>query len=131
MRFRRRVTLRFELEVAMTLDKRLRVLSRGSALVQRAVGKGLALLAETSGFQALGYSTLDAYARQRLGVSGRHARDLAAIEKRMPGFPCIDLAYQEGRLNFSQVREMLRYIEPIDDADWARVAEGLTVSQLK
>ncbi|MBM3463109.1 MAG: hypothetical protein FJX76_13485 [Armatimonadetes bacterium] len=115
----------------MTLDRRLRVLARGSALVQRAIGKGLALMAEVNGFQALGYSTLNAYARQRLGISGRHARELAAIEKRMPGFPCIDRAYQEGRLNFSQVREMLRYLELIDDADWAKVAEGLTVSQLK
>jgi len=121
----------YEEVVAHMLDRRLRVLARASSLVQRAIGKALVLLAEVNGFQAMGYSTLDAYAAQRLGMTGRHARALAAIERRLPGFPRIDRAYQEGRLNFSQVQEMLRYIEPIDDADWAVLAEGLTLTELK
>lgn len=118
-------------EVALHTDRLLRTLARESVCIDRLLGKGLVRLAAMDGFAALGYSCLENYASQALGMSGRSAQEVTWMERRLRRYPAIDLAYGRGELTFSHVLRLLRQVAPEDELLWAVVASRLSVAELE
>ena len=102
---------------AQVLDQNLRFLSRANGLIDAALGCGIERLVKTGGLLKLGYQRLGDYTYQRLGMSGRRAQELSWMERKLSGFPILDRARHGGKLLFSHVRLLLRYIEPADEAE--------------
>ena len=85
---------------AFALDTRLR---RAVALAQKieaALGPGLARVAEGRLYRAHGARTLDAYARDYLGLSPRKARMLLRLEGASQRTPALGHAYRVGAISW-------------------------------
>jgi len=89
------------------------------------------------GWTALGYPTLDAYARERLGRSGRWISDARALARKLsqtPDFRPLREALMSGRLSVSKVEVVLKLLSGLTEQPVAQVVEVarfLTVKQLR
>ena len=115
---------------AVMLDRNMRRVSQAYTLVQRAIGRGYARLVDTGGLETLGYVRGKDYCTERLGVSLRHARELAWMERLLPQYPILEKAWMERALSRSKVRLLLRHVSPAQEAEWVEKAEGISVRRL-
>ena len=117
------------------LDARL---CRAAALEQGLLAKiGPLLLAFASarGHFDLGFRGLDAYVRERLGVSPRKARALLRVERACAVAPALRKAWRAGRITGSQAQILVALVlsggsEPFHEA-WMVRAAGVTVRRLE
>jgi hypothetical protein len=117
------------------LDGRL---CRGAALERGLLARlGPLLLAfsELQGPRALGFRSLDAYARERLGVSPRKARALLRLERACRSAPALAEAWHAGILTVSQAQALVPLVlsvgsEPFHVA-WVARAREVTVRRLE
>ena len=116
------------------LDRRL---CRAARLEQRLlarIGVLLFALAGARGHLDLGYRSLDAYARERLGISPRKARALLRVERTCSLAPVFGEAWHAGHIRWSQAQVLVPLVladgsEPFHAA-WLERAAGVSVRRL-
>jgi hypothetical protein len=99
------------------------------------VGRLLLACTELRGPRALGFRSLDAYARERLGMSPRKARALLRIERACRLAPALGEAWHAGALTVSKAQALVPLVlaegsEPFHAA-WIARAEDVTVRRLE
>src|SRR5688572_591268 len=119
------------LQEAQEFDAAMRTLSRVKAMRQRLLGKGLHRLTRDGGLKKLGMGSLGNYSLQQLGMHGNTAHELATVERYLENRPVTESMYEDGRLNFSQVLQLVRKVKAEDEAVWAELAVNLSVVELK
>jgi hypothetical protein len=116
--------------------KLLRII-RSEAALRLALGEGVLALEKAGGWKSLGYSTLENYARERLGRSGRWISDARALARRInfsPDFLPLRDAVLSGRLSISKVEIVWKLLSGLTQQPVAQVVEAarfLTVKQLR
>ncbi len=120
---------------AFALDSRFR---RGVALEQRLwaeAGTLLAMVACERAYLALGHRSVEAYARERLGISPRKARALLRLERAGDLCPELREAYRDGRLSWVQALALVPIIVLEHSlpwrACWIAHATQITVRRLE
>ncbi len=89
------------------LDRRLcRAAALGRGLLAR-IGPLLLAFADLQGHDELGFRSLDAYARERLGISPRKARALLRLERACALSPALAEAWRSGRITWSQSQALV------------------------
>jgi hypothetical protein len=120
---------------ARELDRRLcRAAALERGLLAR-MGPLLLALAGLRGPFELGFRSLDAYARERLGMSPRKARALLRLERACALAPVLGGAWREGRLTGSKAHALVPLVlaqgsEPFH-APWIERAAEVTVRRLE
>ena len=117
------------------LDRRL---CRAARLEQRRlarIGTLLFALVEARGHFDLGYRSLDAFARERLGISPRKARALLRVERACALAPAFRDAWHGGRISWCQAQALVPLAlaegsEPFHAA-WLERAAGVTLRRLE
>jgi len=113
------------------IDARLALLGRGFAMLRLTLGEGLAQLEAVGGFRRLGFPTLESYAREALGRSGRWAADVRGLAQRLAVLPLLRAAIREGRMSLSMAELVVRVATPEDEGEWVARAATLNVRQLR
>lgn len=113
------------------LDARLAELARGSGRARLVLGELLEALASRGGHHELGYSSLEAYARQRVGQSGRWAVESRTLARRLAERPLLRAALASGALGWCKTELVARHAEPETEAGLVALALGATVRELR
>ena len=112
-------------------------LTRGMAGLRLALAEGVDRLEATGGITRLGFPSLDAFGRERLGRSGRWLADARALARRLAMLPLVRAAYLAGELSTSKAELVARRLVRGGDVDEAsqrqaiEQASALTVRQLR
>src|SRR5687767_14019260 len=112
-------------------DGLLRRLARQEALCRRGLDLLTSTLLHREGHQRLGFSRLDDYARERLGLSGRELQELARVAQRLQDLPAIAGAFTDGALSWSHVRLLVSVATPESESAWLARAQRTTVRELQ
>jgi hypothetical protein len=110
--------------------------SRASCRRQRSrAGPLLLAFVAAGGPAAFGFRSLDAYARERLGMSPRKARALLRVERACVRSPALAAAWRAGRVSWSQAQALVALLlapgaEPAYEA-WLARAQQVTVRRLE
>jgi hypothetical protein len=104
-------------------ESRLAELARSRGALRRVLAALAAALvareaSERAGWLRLGYVRAGDYGRERLGLSGRSLYDLASVGRALAGLPRLEAALVAGRLPWSKVRLLARFVGPEDEAGW-------------
>jgi len=120
---------------AFELDARLR---RAVALEQRLDAELAPLLAEVARFRLYlrqGFTSLEGFAREHLGLSPRKARALLRIERAAATCPALRAAFRSGRLSWVQVQTLLPVLSLCESThsrtQWIERAEQVSVRRLE
>ena len=118
---------------AFDLDERLR---RAVALEQRLeaeMGPLLLRIAEARLHRTAGLTSMDEYARERLGISPRKARALLRLERGGRRARLLREAYRDGRISWVQAHTLLPVlvIASAHQRSWIDWARGVTVRRLQ
>lgn len=113
------------------LDARLAGLARGSGRARLVLGELLEALASRGGHHELGYSSLEAYARERTGQSGRWAVESRTLARRLAERPLLRAALASGALGWCKTELVARHAEPETEAGLVALALGSTVRELR
>src|SRR5687768_17718620 len=92
------------------LDAELVRIGRGVSAVRLAVGEALDALSASGGHHELGFSSLEAYARERCERTGRWAADTRALAKRLGSLPRTREALQLGVIGWSTAELLTRHV---------------------
>ena len=113
------------------LDVRLAELARGAGRARLVIGELLEALAKQGGHHELGFSSLEAYARERAGRSGRWAVESRTVARRLAELPVLRAALGSGALGWCMVELVARHATPETEA--ALVADALrsTVREMR
>lgn len=118
-------------EAVERLDARLAELARGSGRVRLTLGELLEALASRGGHHELGYSSLEAYARERVGQSGRWAVESRTLARRLAERPLLRAALASGALGWCMTELVARHAEPETEAGLVALALRSTVRQMR
>ena len=113
------------------LDARLAELARGSGRARLVIGELLEALAKQGGHHELGFSSFEAYARERAGRSGRWAVESRTLARRLAELPVLRAALASGALGWCMAELVARHADPETEA--ALVAQALesTVREMR
>jgi hypothetical protein len=95
------------------------------------VGVALDALSASGGHHELGFSSLEAYARERCARSGRWAADTRALAKRLRGLPRTREALQLGVIGWSTAELLARHMTGDSEVEWLGRAGQATVRELR
>jgi hypothetical protein len=117
------------------LDGRLcRAVALERGLLAR-IGPPLLAFAELRGPHALGFRSLDAYARERLGMSPRKGRALLGLERACRAAPALGEAWHAGVLTVSQAQALVPLVRAegseLFHTGWIARAAEVTVRRLE
>lgn len=112
-------------------ERRLAELARSGAPLRRAVAALAGRLVARRAWERLGYARLGDYARERLGLSGRSLQELARVDRALADRPRLEAALVSGRLPWSKVRLLTRFVSREDEAGWIARAAGTSVRALE
>jgi hypothetical protein len=118
---------------AFELDRRLR---DAVALEQRLDAKIGSLLMEVAGrhlHRSWGFSRLDAFVRERLGLSPRKARMLLRLERAARRCPALGEAYRDARISWVRAHALVPIViaAPNRASHWIAWAQRVTVRRLE
>ncbi len=113
------------------IDVRLAQLGRGVGAMRLRIGEALCKLDARGGIQALGFPTLESYAREALGRSGRWGGDARVLARRLAGLPALRAALGSGTLTASMVELVARVATPEDEVAWVARARSMTVRAMR
>jgi hypothetical protein len=113
------------------LDAELVRIGRGVSVVRLAVGEALDVLSASGGHHELGFSSLEAYARERCERTGRWAADTRALAKRLRGLPRTREALQLGVIGWSTAELLARHVTGDSEVEWLGRACRATVRELR
>ncbi len=120
---------------ARELDRRLRDWVAREQRLDAGIGAQLVVIARRRVYTALGFASLDAYARERLGIDPAKARGLLRIERAAAHSPELAAAYRSGVLSWVAAQALVPVI--LADslgrfaASWVAHAARVTVRQLR
>ena len=80
--------------------------------------------------QRLGFTRIDDYARERLGISGRELQELARVARALDALPLVAAAFAAGEVSWSHVRVLASVATPETEKAWLLRARGATVRGL-
>lgn len=130
-RRRRRYVPSIEATELLRIDGRLATLGRGVGAMRLRIGEGLLRLEASGGVHALGFPTLESYAREALGRSGRWGSDVRGLARRLAGLPALRAALASGRLSSSMVELVARVATPEDEVAWVERAATMHVRAMR
>ncbi|MCH7797173.1 MAG: hypothetical protein IID28_01845, partial [Planctomycetes bacterium] len=111
-------------------DRRVAMAVRAGDIGARELSFYLAGLAESGGYQQLGFHSVELYAETRYHIRPPTTRSYVATGRAMRELPAIDLAFREGRLFWTQVRELVRVATPETEDEWIEWAAGRSARQI-
>jgi len=117
-------------DTAVDLDARLCELVRMRQNVSWNLGRLLRLFADRRLHRELGFMSFARYCRERLGIGGRRAWLLIALERRLVSLPGITGAYRSGALSWVKAAALTRIATETSEDRWLRLAEAVTVRRL-
>jgi hypothetical protein len=120
---------------ARELDRRLRRAVALERTLLARLGPRLLELAADKGFRDLGFTSLDAWARERLGMARSKARALLRLERACRRSAALRRAWRSGALSWSKAQGLVAVVLAEGSAPWvpawlARAAE-VTVRRLE
>jgi hypothetical protein len=124
----------------LSLHHELVQLTRGLGGLRLAIADGVERLESLGGVRVLGFPNVDAWARERLGRSGRWLGDARTLARRLAKLPLLREAYLSGKLSTSKVELLARHLRGRGDrsdtlgeeeADAIALAASLTVRALR
>src|SRR5262245_30245863 len=118
-------------DAALVLDGWLRRLAAQDSRCRAVLGRLANAFLRRRGQHQLGFSRVDDYARERLGLSGRELQSLATVMRRLEGLPRLNAAFDHGRLSWAHVRLLTGVATAEDENRWLEVARGRTVRALE
>jgi hypothetical protein len=113
------------------LDSELVRLARGASSERLAVGAMLDTLASSGGHHELGFSSLEAYARERCERTGRWAADTRALACGLRSLPRIRDALRAGEIGWSTAELLARHVTANSEPEWLERARKATVRELR
>ena len=112
------------------IDGWLRRLATQEARCRALLGRLARAFLARRGQHELGFSRIDDYARERLGISGRELQSLATVVGRLAALPAIASAFEAGTLSWAQVRLLVGVATAETEHAWLELARGRTVRAL-
>src|SRR5688572_22091267 len=113
------------------LDAELVRLARGASAVRLAVGAALDALSSSGGHHELGFSSLEAYARERCERTGRWAADTQALARKLRLLPRTREALESGVIGWSTAELLARHVTAETELEWLEKSRGCTVRELR
>lgn len=110
---------------------RLAELARGDGRARLGLGELLEQLASRAGHHELGFSSLDAYARERCGRSGRWALESRTLARRLANLPLLRAALGSGALGWCMTELVARHATPHTEAELLDLALRSTVREMR
>src|SRR5262245_41443207 len=99
--------------------------------VRLAVGAALEALSSRGGHYELGFSSFEAYARERCQRTGRWAADTRALSRRLESLPLMREALRSGAIGWSTAELLARHASAESELAWLEKARGVTVRELR
>jgi hypothetical protein len=112
------------------LDARLVAAMRAIQTSEPRIGRLLRVIVDHHFYRLLGFSSLEAYVRERLGVSIRKAWALLKVEKATGRSDAFASAYHDGTLSWARALALLPVLDRENAAAWITRAETVTVRRL-
>jgi len=94
-------------------------LTRGLGGLRLAIADGVDRIEASGGVKYLGFSSLDAYGRERLGRSGRWLGDARTLNRRLASLSLVRDAFLSGGLSPSKAELVARTLSRLGDSDEA------------
>ena len=116
---------------ALRLDAELVRVARGTSALRLAIGEALDALASFGGHHELGFSSLEAYARERCERSGRWAADTRALSHKLQSLPHTREALRTGAIGWSTAELLARHVTAESELAWLEKARDVTVRELR
>ncbi len=120
---------------ARELDRRLREWVAREQRLDAEIGARLAVIARRQLYRALGHASLDAYARERLGIDPAKARALLRVERAAAHAPELAAAYKSGALSWVAAHALVPVIlaDPLGRfaPSWVARAAAVSVRKLR
>ena len=93
----------------------------------------LAVLKESRAYLSLGFPSIQAYAKQRLGWGAGKVKALLELHARLPRRPLLREAFEAGEVDWSKAVLAARAteLEPEREADWLKAAQELSSRELE
>ena len=113
------------------VDRELFRLARSSGRLALRIGEALLGLEARGGHQALGFSTLAAWAFERCSRSGRWAADRRELARRLSGLPAMRAAFERGELSLSLVDLLSRHASAEDELELLETTRAMTVREVR
>ena len=102
-----------------------------SEALRLAVGDALDALSSAGGHHELGFSSFEAYARERCERTGRWAADTRALARRLRGLPRTREELESGNIGWSTAELLARHVTPESECEWLEKARRATVRELR
>lgn len=115
---------------AFALDARLLHAVDALRTNEPRMGRLLRLLVDHRLYRAFGHRKLDAYVRERLGISTRKAWALVAIERRVRTVPALAERYDRGDISWVRMLTLLPVVQRESAEAWLTRAGSVTVRRL-
>jgi hypothetical protein len=112
------------------LDRRMVAICRELRRVDWRTGRLLRMVADRRLHRLLGFRSVGAYARERLGLSGRTARQLVHIDRATIRLAQVGRAYRDGVLTAPRVMTILAVANDRNSSAWVDRAQGVTLRRL-
>jgi hypothetical protein len=116
---------------ALRLDAELVRIARGASALRLAVGEALDALSSSGGHHELGFSSLEAYARERCERTGRWAADTRALARKLGSLPRMREELRSGNIGWSTAELLARHVSTESELAWLERARGATVRELR
>jgi hypothetical protein len=116
---------------AAECDRALRELARNEGALRLALGEALDAMARAHGHHRLGFSSLEAYARERCGLGAGVVRKLRAMARHLQGLPRLRAALVDGVLGYSMVELLARHATPENEPFLIKLAQSSSVAQVR
>jgi hypothetical protein len=113
------------------LDYELVRIGRGAAVIRLSIGAMLDVLSSSGGHHELGFSSLEAYARERCERTGRWAVDTRALARKLASLPEIRRALGAGAIGWSTAELLARHVTAESELEWLERARTATVRELR
>src|SRR5262249_12326169 len=118
-------------DAALVLDGWLRRLAAQDSRCRAVLGRLAHAFLRRRGQHQLGFSRVDDYARERLGLSGRELQSLATVGLRLDGLTWRHPAGDRRPLPWASVGLLPGVATPEDEDRWLEVARGRAVRALE
>jgi hypothetical protein len=113
------------------LDDHLRSLIRLRQSIAWRLGRLLRPFRDAALHRELGFSSLEDWCRESLGISPRRVRYLVSLDRSLRALPLLADAYRRGLVSWCQVRHLVRVVRPSTQTRWIRYARQVTVRRLE
>ena len=113
------------------LDARMTGLIVGATRWRLALGDALEHLGQRGGPQALGFSSLGAYAIERCGYSGRWVEEARGLVRRLVSLPRLRRALTDGIVTWSMAQLLARHATPETETDLVTEAALSTLRAMR